>query len=644
MRQLYFITRSLILLFCVLGVLADLFARVALNRFQFVHEAVMYSLLSVPESAARFVFALECTLLAIICISQARVLWRRGAGRRSIDLAARGRLFVGLLFITVSGSLALTLGNPIASVGLFSPGSAASRALILDVAPWIRSWIEPGYWAFVVALLVLRTTPVDGFRLVRWRQLIISLLLLVTLESVLQHPQVIDRRESLGYSLLPLIHFLITQLFLGCWLAIIESDETTNQQSASIPILGDFARLLFVAITLSGGSFVVSWITAEKLARTASVNAGAHYYSWFPENWGHGYIGQKVIPPYGPLLGEYKSAFSQVLSRHISLAKEAGLSFFIFDWWSERPNIGIRLRRNIPKIQWENFRFAIQYETLDLKSKAASPVPYEDQNTIVLTRERTAAMQMHWEHIVKRFASHPSYLTVGNKPVIFVYATRHVLGEVSRRVTQARLHVKAVTGKEVFLVADEAFFNVLTTGRTKALMRSEGDPEWSRIIAFDAITAYNPYDSMRREHAGEAGALHFIDDVSRIYARYRAIAATAGERFIPGVLPGYNDRGVRLGAGHFVIPRTFDDGTSFFVLMLRRAGLSLMDRFVPMITVTSWNEWNEGTNIEPATVTEPSTEDESEGAGFYTQGEMHRGAGCREVEELSTELNSWKPR
>jgi hypothetical protein len=83
-----------------------------------------------------------------------------------------------------------------------------------------------------------------------------------------------------------------------------------------------------------------------------------------------------------------------------------------------------------------------------------------------------------------------------------------------------------------------------------------------------------------------------------LYKHYRAICASLGVALIPAVLPGYNDRGVRPEESHAIVERNLES-KSFFEQSLENLGLPFSDRKKPLIIITSWNEWNEGTQIEP---------------------------------------------
>jgi hypothetical protein len=83
--------------------------------------------------------------------------------------------------------------------------------------------------------------------------------------------------------------------------------------------------------------------------------------------------------------------------------------------------------------------------------------------------------------------------------------------------------------------------------------------------------------------------------LSRTGSAFRRVAAERRVAFVPGVLPGYDDRAFRPDQGHHVLsePQLFERG-------LALAG-RYVDRKLGLMTVTSWNVWHEDTQIEPST-------------------------------------------
>ena len=108
--------------------------------------------------------------------------------------------------------------------------------------------------------------------------------------------------------------------------------------------------------------------------------------------------------------------------------------------------------------------------------------------------------------------------------------------------------------------------------------------------------------SRQAANAGFAESSTFLADVEGLFSRWQSAARAAGVRFVPNAMPGYNDRGVRLGEDHYVIPRRLGPGSPPASLFAR--SIELAQRFVdpalPMLTITSFNEWHEWTQVEPA--------------------------------------------
>jgi hypothetical protein len=89
------------------------------------------------------------------------------------------------------------------------------------------------------------------------------------------------------------------------------------------------------------------------------------------------------------------------------------------------------------------------------------------------------------------------------------------------------------------------------------------------------------------------------------YERQRAwkdFASSYGVGFIPGVSPGYNDRGVRPLNDHMGLSRKLDlesDEGTLFAEHLAQARYMVDDSTDRLMLVNSWNEWHEDTQIEP---------------------------------------------
>ncbi len=374
----------------------------------------------------------------------------------------------------------------------------------------------------------------------------------------------------------------------------------------------------------------LSFFAAGGMGNGVPYLVGAHYYVWFPENFADGYLRGVLRPAQSPALGEYDSRDPSVAERHIALAASHGIDFFTLDWWPNRPaqnaaiDSGFLRAANIADI-----RFCIFYESIDLGEGVT-------QNGIVFdasTKDRFVSDLMT---IARNYFRHPSYLKIDGRPVLVLYATRQMRGLFPQAMHEMR-GAMASEGYDPFVIGDEIFWVVVDAEDSGAALRVTGNPQISRIRLFDAITAYNLYVKEREKHRGYGSASRFVRDSVKLYRRYRN---AVGIPIIPGVIPGFNDRAVRPEADHFVIPRRWTAEAregSFFAEVIERIGKAMADPKLHAILITSWNEWNEDTAIEPVAPAPPTTRDVS-GEGLYTQGYAYEGFGSTYLEVVRDRL------
>jgi hypothetical protein len=91
---------------------------------------------------------------------------------------------------------------------------------------------------------------------------------------------------------------------------------------------------------------------------------------------------------------------------------------------------------------------------------------------------------------------------------------------------------------------------------------------------------------------------------------------------------------------HYVIPRQSESGEPghFFRLSLEELAFEFMDPELNMFIITSWNEWNEDTAVEPLEPTPLSDLDQSPSGRAYTQGFPYQGFSERYLEILQDKV------
>lgn len=627
----------------------------------------------------RVELAVACFWLLLIVISSVsslspstdqNILVQVRAGEKPI-------LYISLAFTALLSAILLSQflsnGRIILSSGPVNPGSLLVRIFSVEFAT-VQADFFIARLLCLPALAVIFLLPILGA--VFNRQLsaaisAISLLLSMQSEAIFLHPRFYSLWTAGNLNLWIVLHAALVQIFFIAFFLVLcgSKEQPTTMERSGISRWELNRREARAVVCALGGMLVLLIVTNVFLALKqnektfslpvegnkppaqpqADVNrplVGAHFYLWFPENWFAGTLGKYTLPEIKPVQGYYETLGKGVFAKQVQEARNAGIDFFIFDYWPRNPQVRRRVLAlsKRPDKEWGEMKFSLHYETPDLREAGDSKYPGEGTNIVVMDDKRRERLKKHWEKLAQYYMSNPRYLRIHGRPVLFVYAVRHLVGlhssqEVADAVQEARRYVWDKTGEDLFLVGDEAFFNVLDTGASKPILLPRLQPNWERIVAFDAITSYNPYDSSRTEFAGVSGQEEFLGQVKAMYQVYRRAAEDLGQVFIPGIIPGYNDRGVRLGENHYVVPRGESGQNSFFSRSLRLwGGSEILDKKLPVVAITSWNEWNEWTAIEPTDFVPETIEDESGNAGLYTQGIKHQGFARRHIEEL----HSWK--
>ena len=294
----------------------------------------------------------------------------------------------------------------------------------------------------------------------------------------------------------------------------------------------------------------------ETTGDEAALLIGAYWYPWFGpgrQHWEEGYLGE-------PALGEYDSADPAVIQQQITWATDHGIGLFVASWWGRGSKEDTILSTSFPNvIEGSDFRFAILYETPGLLGM--------DSGRIRLDAETQQQLIDDVTYLAKAYFSHPNYLRIEGRPVLFLYLTRTLVGDIQGTMDTVREAVRAETGEPAFIIGDEVYWQ---------------SPSSLRILPFDGVTAYNMHTSVPG-----------IADGTQ-YAIWAHKTAADGVAFVPDILPGFDDTGVRPEAEHPVIPR---DETSFATQL--RDAITLAHGPVRLVMITSFNEWHEFTSIEP---------------------------------------------
>ena len=314
-------------------------------------------------------------------------------------------------------------------------------------------------------------------------------------------------------------------------------------------------------VAVSGASL------AQEPAKRAGVRVFAYYYPWYEAgDWSrHGYAGT-------PVLGKYGTDSPKVAQQHIDWCARHHVDGLFVSWWGKdhlaarHLNAGLMKASNLDQIQ-----FALFYESLGLlddKDGAADGVVDFGKPKVM------AALVADFRHLKRNYFGHASYWKISGRPVVGLYVTRTFKGFKADHARQLRDEIDA----DVYLIADEAFFGEQASPETA---RNAGD-------AFDAYTAYNMFENAKVRD-GDTALTYQSREAFPVFRRW-----ANRENFLPAIFPSYADF-----RGHKKLPGTPADFTT-----LLDAATTIAQRSdasgPPVVFVTSFNEWWEGTTIEPA--------------------------------------------
>jgi len=317
----------------------------------------------------------------------------------------------------------------------------------------------------------------------------------------------------------------------------------------------------------------------ENIAKTDNLLIGAHYFAWYATNsWVRD---GKKLTVHTPLLGRYTSEDPLIFDKHIDWATGHGIDFFIIEWSSPNVWVSKNLKDNLLKnsqlLNSGQIKFCITYD-LDASSELDRLLKTNDGKGnewfnygYDMNNDYNAKIFLEDFSYFSQFFEHPQYLKIDGKPVVFICG--------AMKLRNAESIISKVREKyDPFLV-----------GQLVAWYPQEEIE--NRIVPlfplFDGVYAYN----MVGGNPGKGE--EFIDYVAQQFSMFKKMSERYGKFFVPHAEPGYNDSAIR---SHYLI---VERSPEFFKKYCQMS-LRFLDPKLRMILVTSFNEWHEDQEIEPA--------------------------------------------
>jgi hypothetical protein len=290
----------------------------------------------------------------------------------------------------------------------------------------------------------------------------------------------------------------------------------------------------------------------------------AFYYGWFglsnnsygPEAWTNAVHRLNQSDPNNgtrpyitcdnwPALGLYNSSDPSVVLQHQLWAEQAGLDAFICSWWGpgNPGDKNLQIQMDLAVQRNSSLEFCIDYETM-----------------IAVNANDTAQKILDdFEYIFHHYVDVPDshFLMLDGKPVIYLYRADWIMPAEWRKVFSSWTH-------PFFIIAD--LFPPI---------------QGEFLSLFDGL---HQYDTTQ--------ALNIGRDLPNLFESMAEISHNHQKLYSACVLPGFNKSQLK-GYHYFELPR--NQGNTY-----RDQWNAAISADADWISIVSWSEWAEGTQIEPA--------------------------------------------
>jgi hypothetical protein len=313
--------------------------------------------------------------------------------------------------------------------------------------------------------------------------------------------------------------------------------------------------------------------------------------------------------PKVPLWGYEDESKPDVFARKIDAAADHGLNHFLFDWyWYNGPYLNGGLDSGY--LQAPNNRrlkFALMWANHDWFD--IQPAKLHGPGTLLhpgaVNRETFEALT---DHVIERYFKHPSYWTIDGKPYFSIYelyrlvdglggpeATRAALDRFRAKCTNAGfpgLHVNAVTWGVQILPGEQKIKNIR---------------QLVAVLGLDSVTSYVWIHHVKLPDFPQTPYAYALEKMQNYWLE---IGGEAGLPYFPNVTMGWDASPRTCQSDSFInrsypfMPTLSNNTPAAFEAALNaaRTHLDQNPSARRILTINAWNEWTEGSYLEPDAV------------------------------------------
>ncbi len=302
-----------------------------------------------------------------------------------------------------------------------------------------------------------------------------------------------------------------------------------------------------------------------------------------------------------PLWGYVNEADPRVMEQQIETASEHGVNVFIYDWyWYDgRPfleqclNNGYLKAANNDKVKF--YLMWANHDATYLWDKRNSHI----DEVVFKGAQDLAQFDIITDRIIRQYFNHQSYYKIDSKPVFMIYDVMNFINgiggidEAREALDMFRSKVKAAGFVDLELQLCAWSENAVNLGGIDKT-RQGSTRDVATLLGFDSITHYQfvHLTNCDRDYN------EIVADIEKEWAR---IDEDYTIPYYPHVSIGWDNN---LRHKEFRQGIMKNNTTENFEQALCKAKeyLDKHPERIPLVTVNSWNEWTEGSYLEPDTV------------------------------------------
>lgn len=310
-----------------------------------------------------------------------------------------------------------------------------------------------------------------------------------------------------------------------------------------------------------------------------------------------------------PVWGYVNEADRYVMEMEINAAADHGVNVFIYDWYwyDNRPflenclNDGYLKARNNDRVKfylmWANHDIGYTWDIRNSDMEGNYTLEQLGKSMLWSGGADRAKFETVTDRIIEKYFNHPSYYCIDGKPVFMIFslpvlvaglgglkATREALMSFREKCEKAGLgglHLQLNLHKVCYEIEDE--------GRIVPIR------EIIDYLGFDSATNYQMLNLV------EPKSREYTDAVEEAVANWEVKDSEIQIPYYPQVGVGWDNnarfKSLKEPIFYNATPEAFEEA-----LRAAKAFLDKRPDSVPLVTVNSWNEWTEGSYLQPDTV------------------------------------------